>query len=437
MKQISTRPSFTTFHLGVSALGAATFLTFCSIDDENREFGPDPTGQGGDSTTSGGQAGERASGMAGEGGSAGTDAGAGGGGVSEAGGAVGIGEGGGGGGGGGGGTPEPPAATGGAPDVVPGCTSRCTALGEACEAPGDCESGRCVDGVCCESSCTGPCEACSGELTGAASGVCAAVLPDTDPDDDCEDEGAESCGSTGQCDGEGACALYPSSTVCGEASCSEGTALSERLCDGEGACEGGNHTECTPYACGANECRSSCTGDDDCASGSFCVIDKCGSRSQLLGPCAEEQDCARGKCYGGKCGLAVQSIGIEGDAVPGGGGQIFVRGWYRADQNGQNRTLAGEISSQFRLYGSLDINTQMASPQGPGTFFLLTGEEGSDPLTRTFQFNLSDGTSVTKEVQASRSDNMLLHPDAVVGGGDPFVLFEFTGADVIVLRKEY
>lgn len=430
----SSHPSLNPLRFGLSALGAATLLTFCSIDDSDREFGPEEqaAGQGGSSITgAGGEAGESRPGVAGEGGfggSGGVETRPGAGGEPDAGGAAGS---------GGAGGADEPVPIGGGPDDGPGCTSRCTPLGEACEAPADCESGRCVDGVCCESSCNGPCEACSEELTGAASGLCAPVLPDTDPDDDCEDEGAASCGTTGECDGDGACAFYPATTVCAERSCSDGTAVNERRCDGEGSCESENHTECTPYACGGNECRSSCSGDSHCASGSFCVIDKCGPRSPLLGPCAEEQDCARGKCYGGICALAVQSIAIRGDAVPGGGGQIFTRGWYKSDQYGQNRVMVGEIIPEFRMYGSLDIHTPLDSPQGPGTYFLLTGAEGSDPLTRSFQFNLSDGTSVTKEVEASRSDNLLLYPDATVGSGDPFVLFEFTGADVIVHRMEY
>jgi hypothetical protein len=68
---------------------------------------------------------------------------------------------------------------------------------------------------------------------------------------------------------------------------------------------------------------------------------------------------------------------------------------------------------------------------------LCTGAEGSDPLTRTYQFNFSDGTSVSKAVQAARSDNILLYPDATVGSGDDYVLFHFTGADVEVLRKKF
>lgn len=426
-----------TYRLGLSALGAAAFLTYCSIDDSNREFGPEEqTGQGGDGTSHSGQsAGQGGDGTSHSGGEAGqgTTASAGDGGTtsSEAGGA---GEGGvaPSNNGGEAGTVEPPAAGGG-----PSCSSRCAAIGDECSAPNDCESGRCVDGVCCESSCAGPCQACSAELTGAASGVCAAVSRDTDPDDDCEDEGAASCGQTGSCDGDGACAVYDSTTVCAAASCSGGTAESERRCDGSGECAAGEQTSCAPFTCGASACRSECSQDSYCASGSYCVVGVCGPKAELLEACDEDMDCARGKCLGHICGLTVNSIGIDGDEVPGGGGQIFVRGWYASDANGRNRQLVGEISGDFRLYFEIHRNTQMDSPQPPGTYFLLTGEEGSDPLTRSFQFNLSDGTSVTKEVQASRSDNMLLYPDATVGSGDPFVLFEFTGADVNVLRKEY
>ena len=64
-------------------------------------------------------------------------------------------------------------------------------LGFPCGAPSECDSGFCVDGVCCAGACDGTCEACDG------SGTCAPHAPGTDPDGDCAD---------GVCDGVGVCA---------------------------------------------------------------------------------------------------------------------------------------------------------------------------------------------------------------------------------------
>ena len=62
---------------------------------------------------------------------------------------------------------------------------------DRCAAPGECNSGFCVDGVCCAGACDGTCEACDG------SGTCSPEAPGTDPDGDC---------SEGVCDGAGVCA---------------------------------------------------------------------------------------------------------------------------------------------------------------------------------------------------------------------------------------
>jgi hypothetical protein len=157
----------------------------------------------------------------------------------------------------------------------------------------------------------------------------------------------------------------------------------------------------------------------------------------LLGECDEVADCSRGQCIDERCGLYVESIGIDGDAVPGGGGQLFMRGWWKSDANGRNLVAISDFGDVVYMYQSIHRNSILDDPLPPDSYVLLTGAEGSDPLTRTFQFNFSDGTSVSKVVEASRSDNMLLYPDAEPGSGDDYILFHFTGADVEVLRKEF
>src|SRR5690606_19473714 len=129
-------------------------------------------GRGGAGGGSGGSAGSSASGGAlagGRGGASGASGGALSGEAGDAGsmdppgsagGSGGAGEGGDGDGeGGAGGAPEPGmggTSTGGAPA---NCTMFCLPLGAECASPNECESGRCVDGVCCESTCNGECQA--------------------------------------------------------------------------------------------------------------------------------------------------------------------------------------------------------------------------------------------------------------------------------------
>ena len=60
-------------------------------------------------------------------------------------------------------------------------------LGQVCTEPSQCQSGICVDGVCCNTTCTGTCQAC--DLAGT-SGTCTLAANGTDPDVEC---GAVSC----------------------------------------------------------------------------------------------------------------------------------------------------------------------------------------------------------------------------------------------------
>lgn len=404
-------------------------------------------GRGGASGGSGGSTGSSASGGAlagGRGGASGASGGALSGEAGDAGsmdppgsagGSGGAGEGGDGDGeGGAGGAPDPGmggTSTGGAPA---NCTMFCLPLGAECASPNECESGRCVDGVCCESTCNGECQACRGDLTGAADGVCEAVLPNTDPDGDCEEEAASSCGQTGLCDGKGGCALYEAGTVCADATCTGGVEYGTRTCDGLGDCGPASSAECAPYLCGKASCETTCKANAECAGDAVCVGGACREPSALLEPCDELADCARGECIDNRCALTLESLRITGEEVPGGGHpQYLLRGWWSSDENGRNLERVSNIDDLLRLWNSMDITSHFTPNLPPDTYLLLTGQEDSEPLTRRFQFDLSDGTSVVKDVEASGTADIVCSelPE------DDYVLFHFTGADVKVLRKKY
>jgi len=85
-------------------------------------------------------------------------------------------------------------------------------IGAACADGAECSSGFCADGVCCNVACSGPCVACNqpdqmGECFPVASGF-------KDPHGLCRDDGPESCGQSGACNGAGGCARYPAETMC-------------------------------------------------------------------------------------------------------------------------------------------------------------------------------------------------------------------------------
>jgi len=57
--------------------------------------------------------------------------------------------------------------------------------GTPCAVGAECQSGNCVDSVCCNTTCASLCQACSMAKTGMASGTCANVTNGTDPDNEC------------------------------------------------------------------------------------------------------------------------------------------------------------------------------------------------------------------------------------------------------------
>jgi hypothetical protein len=173
--------------------------------------------------------------------------------------------------------------------------------GTACTSGSQCASGFCVDGVCCESACTGSCKACSTSKKGTgADGVCGNVANGLDPDADCGDQGQNSCGTNGSCDGNGGCALYPTGTQCAAQSCSGSTQTNAKTCNGAGTCSG-TTTNCSPYQCSGNACGASCTSSSQCVSGYSCVNNNCGTLKGNGSTCSSGAECSSGNCADGYC----------------------------------------------------------------------------------------------------------------------------------------
>jgi hypothetical protein len=187
--------------------------------------------------------------------------------------------------------------TGGRRCVAGACVSL-RANGQACQRPGECASGSCVDGFCCESACGGQCEACD---AAGHEGECVAVSGAPHGGRDaCATDGSP-CG--GACDGVGrdACAYPGAETTCRDGSCFLGTATLAAGCDGGGACPPEQDQDCAPFLCGADACAGDCTVDADCAAGDFCRAGVC---VPLLGrgqACTAESQCADGRCVDGFC----------------------------------------------------------------------------------------------------------------------------------------
>jgi hypothetical protein len=70
--------------------------------------------------------------------------------------------------------------------------------GTPCATGSQCEHGHCVDGVCCNSACSGTCQACAASIKGyGMDGVCAYIKKSTDPQGDCNPPAT--CNGAGQC----------------------------------------------------------------------------------------------------------------------------------------------------------------------------------------------------------------------------------------------
>ena len=115
-------------------------------------------------------------------------------------------------------------------DPISGCGKRAT--GQVCENADECESGNCVDGVCCNQPCEGTCQACNIE---ASMGICSPLAARM-PDAMCETMEVSSCGTTGRCDGAGNCSRYVGGVSCSEGRCEAGREQPGGTCDGEGSC---------------------------------------------------------------------------------------------------------------------------------------------------------------------------------------------------------
>lgn len=176
------------------------------------------------------------------------------------------------------------------------------AQGAACAATSECAVGECVDGVCCDKPCGGPCEACSALKKGAGvDGVCGPVAADTDPKAACS-VGTGACAADGLCDGAGKCRSFAKAGAsCGADACSAGK-VARKVCKGDSSLCLEVKTSCAPFACAAGACKTSCALDGDCDAAAFCAADGlCRTKAAAGESCTDARTCASGFCVDGVC----------------------------------------------------------------------------------------------------------------------------------------
>ena len=177
------------------------------------------------------------------------------------------------------------------------CTAK-RALGESCTAGNGCASEFCVDGVCCETSCQGQCEAC--DVPGNT-GTCTPVIGaphGTRPA--CDGDGTACDGACDGSDPDGC--LYPAqATPCRPASCDNGVATLAAACVGTGSCPNVQQQACAPYTCGATQCAGDCVDSAGCVPGYFCSAGVCTPRRDQGASCSANEQCASDVCADGFC----------------------------------------------------------------------------------------------------------------------------------------
>jgi len=171
--------------------------------------------------------------------------------------------------------------------------------GSPCGANTECLSTHCVDGVCCDTACTGACRSCS---LSSAPGKCTSIAAgNADPRGVCQDMTAAACSTNGKCDGAGGCQKYKMGTVCAPESCTLNVYTAPSTCSSTGQCVAPDSLPCSPYVCNVTACFSACTPTgNNCLNPNVCNGNSCGLKNPGAS-CSAGTECGSGFCAQGVC----------------------------------------------------------------------------------------------------------------------------------------
>jgi hypothetical protein len=166
----------------------------------------------------------------------------------------------------------------GVPGMLPGGNTQTPpdkiAQGAACTMNKQCGTGICVEGVCCDSTCTNGCVSCAlPNLVGKCSPIPTGTAPRTE--NTCLKESANTCGLDGTCNGAGGCRNHAKGTPCGQGSCADAMETPPATCDGGGKCVTSAARACAPYMCSTRACDTECRRAEDCSGKAQCLGQKC------------------------------------------------------------------------------------------------------------------------------------------------------------------
>lgn len=160
--------------------------------------------------------------------------------------------------------------------------------GSACASGAECQSGFCVDGVCCNSACSGTCQACN---NAGSVGTCSNIAAGADP--------ANECAGAAVCNGAGACKALNGSACSLNSECLSGFCVDGVCCNA--ACTSpcqkcnlaGSVGFCSNIPAGQDP-DNECAGSAACNGAGTCTLNN-GSA------CSSGAQCASGFCVDGVC----------------------------------------------------------------------------------------------------------------------------------------
>ncbi|MDB5216435.1 MAG: Branched-chain amino acid transporter, amino acid-binding protein [Myxococcaceae bacterium] len=182
-----------------------------------------------------------------------------------------------------------------------------------CGYDAECGTGFCVDGVCCDRRCDGKCDGCSAKRkTSGEDGVCGPVPPGRDIAGRCFSQLGVACKdglecTTGFC-AQGVCCDSTCTGQCQACNQADRPGICSPIMEGAcGAACDGDHTlkqtgapdvDCAPFKCEGPRCKTTCASVKDCAAPFVCSLD---------GQCTAPTDPTAGT--GGVCGCKVVGNG--------------------------------------------------------------------------------------------------------------------------------
>jgi len=170
--------------------------------------------------------------------------------------------------------------------------------GQICTGDAECQHNHCVDGVCCDQACTGPCRSCG---LAASMGRCTPIAAGSaDPRGMCKMMAQSTCSTNGKCDGGGNCQSWPVGTLCADETCSANVYKAPSTCNATGQCVAPDLLPCSPYVCNGSRCFNACTNNTQCLTPNSCTANSCGKKENGA-MCSTADECKSTFCAQGVC----------------------------------------------------------------------------------------------------------------------------------------